>query len=93
LYRRACRSIAVLANLATGQAYASFANMTDIIVAEPGTLICLVLIKTLKEATDRPLPLAAHTAEAYLDHGLLDMVVGREMLRDRVSELLSVLAN
>ena len=32
-------SIVVLANPSTGQAYASFANMADIILAEPGSLI------------------------------------------------------
>ena len=85
--------IAVLVNPATGQAYASFANLADVIIAEPGSLIGLVPIRTLKEASKNPLPLNAHTAEAHLEHGLLDMVVDREMLRDRLMEILTVLAN
>ena len=48
--------IAVLANPATGQAYASFANLADIIIAEPGSLIGLVPIKTLKEASENLYP-------------------------------------
>lgn len=85
--------VAVLANPATGQAYASFANLADIIIAEPGSLIGLVPIKTLREASERPLPLDAHTAEAHLEHGLLDMIVERENLKDRIANMLSVLSN
>ena len=83
----------MLANPSTGQAYASFANLADVIIAEPGSLIGLVPIRTLKEASKNSLPLNAHTAEAPLNHGLLDMVVDRESLRDRLTGLLRVLAN
>lgn len=85
--------IAVLANPSTGQAYASFANLADVIIAEPGSLIGLVPIRTLKDASKKPLPLNAHTAEAHLNHGLLDMVVDRESLPDRLTDLLRVLTN
>lgn len=83
--------IAVLGNPATGQAYASFANMADLILAEPGSLLGLVPIRTLREATKKPLPLDAHTAEAHLRHGLLDMVVDREELKDHLTAVLNVL--
>ena len=90
---KALSFIAVLANPSTGQAYASFANLADVIIAEPGSLIGLVPIRTLKEASKNPLPLNAHTAEAHLEHGLLDMVVERKLLSDRLTEILLVLAN
>lgn len=83
--------IVVLANPSTGQAYASFANLADIILAEPGSLIGLAPLRALKEASDRPLPLDAHTAEAHLSHGLLDNVVDREALQSRLSTLLRIL--
>ena len=83
--------IVVLANPSTGQAYASFANLADIILAEPGSLIGLAPLRALKEASDRPLPLDAHTAEAHLSHGLLDNVVDREALQGRLSALLRIL--
>ncbi|PKB68778.1 MAG: hypothetical protein BZY81_00765 [SAR202 cluster bacterium Io17-Chloro-G4] len=83
--------IVVLANPSTGQAYASFANLADIILAEPGSLIGLASLRALKEASDRPLPLDAHTAEAHLSHGLLDNVVDREALQSRLSTLLRIL--
>ena len=83
--------IVVLANPSTGQAYASFANLADVILAEPKSLIGLSPLRTLREASDIPLPLDAHTAEAHVGHGLLDNVVDREALRTRVSVLLRIL--
>ena len=62
-------SIVVLANPSTGQAYASFANLADVILAEPGSLIGLSPLRTLREFSKKPLPLDAHTAEAHLAHG------------------------
>ena len=83
--------IVVLANPSTGQAYASFANLADVILAEPGSLIGLSPLRALKEASKRPLPLDAHTAEAHLGHGLLDNVVDREALQSRLAVLLQIL--
>ena len=83
--------VVVLANPSTGQAYASFANLADVILAEPKSLIGLSPLRTLREASDIPLPLDAHTAEAHVGHGLLDNVVDREALRGRLSTLLRIL--
>ena len=83
--------IAVLANPSTGQAYASFANLADLIVAEPGSVVGLSPIRTIVEATGRQLPPDAHTAEHHLRRGLLDNVVDRERLRGRLSGLLDLL--
>ena len=83
--------IVVLANPSTGQAYASFANLADVILAEPGSLIGLSPLRTLREVSKMPLPLDAHTAEAHVGHGLLDNVVDRENLQPRVASLLQIL--
>ncbi len=83
--------IVVLANPSTGQAYASFANLADVILAEPGSLIGLSPLRTLREVSKMPLPLDAHTAEAHVGHGLLDNVVDRENLQPRIASLLQIL--
>ena len=85
--------IVVLANPSTGQAYASFANLADVIIAEPGSLIGLSPLRTLQEQSKVPLPLDAHTAESHLGHGLLDNVVDREALHSRLSMLLQILTS
>ena len=83
--------IVVLANPSTGQAYASFANLADVILAEPGSLIGLSPLRTLREVSKMPLPLDAHTAEAHVGHGLLDNVVDRENLQPRIASILQIL--
>ena len=83
--------IVVLANPSTGQAYASFANLADVILAEPGSLIGLSPLRTLREVSKTPLPLDAHTAEAHVGHGLLDNVVDRENLQPRIASILQIL--
>jgi acetyl-CoA carboxylase carboxyl transferase subunit beta len=85
--------IVLLANPSTGQAYASFANLGDVILAEPGSLIGLSPLRTLREASNMPLPLDAHTAEAHLGHGLLDNVVDREALQERLATLLKIFSS
>ena len=85
--------VVVLSNPATGQAYASFANLADLILAEPGSLIGLAPMKTFKEASKAPLPLDAHTAEAHVYHGLLDNVVDREEMREKLGLILDMLTS
>ena len=85
--------IAVLANPSTGQAYASFANLADIIIAEPGSVVGLSPIRTMMEATGRQLPADVHTAEYHLRRGLLDNVVDRERLPQRIGQLLKLLGD
>ena len=83
--------IVVLANPSTGQAYASFPNLADVILAEPGSLIGLSPLRILREVSKMPLPLDAHTAEAHVGHGLLDNVVDRENLQPRIASILQIL--
>ena len=83
--------ITVLANPTTGQVYSSFANMADIILAEPDALVGFAPLRTVKESSDDPLPTGAHTAESHLKHGMIDQVVARERLPDTLSVLLDML--
>ena len=83
--------IVVLSNPSTGQAYASFANLADVILAEPGSLIGLATMGTLKEESRKPVPPDAHTAEAHMKGGLIDNIVPRDTLRDRLRTILDIL--
>ena len=84
--------ISVLANPATGQAYGSFANLADIILAEPGSVVGFSSLRVIKRASDQPLPTGAHTAESHLSHGMLDAVVQRTDLRTVIGVLLEMLS-
>ena len=83
--------IVILANPSTGQAYASFANLADVILAKPGSLVGLAPIKTLKDASIKPVPLDAHTSEAHLNRGLLDRIVDRQELSQELATILDPL--
>ena len=83
--------ISVLANPATGHAYASFATLADIILAEPGAIVGYSPLRAIKETSDHPLPTGSHTAESHLRHGMLDGVVDRTQLRDLLAVLLDLL--
>ena len=83
--------IAVLANPATGQAYGSFANLADIILAEPGSIVGFSSLRVMKRASDEPLPAGAHSAESHLAHGMLDAVVERTDLRTIIGVLVELL--
>ncbi len=83
--------ICVLANPTTGQVYASFANMADVLLAEPGAIVGFAPLRYVKRSTGRPMPRGSHTSEGHLEHGLLDKVVDRTNLRDVLAILLDLL--
>ncbi len=83
--------ITILANPATGQAYGSFANLADIILAEPGAIVGFSSLRVIERASDLPLPFESHTAESHLRHGMLDAVVQRTALRTVLGVLLDLL--
>ena len=81
--------ISILANPATGQAYASFANLADIILAEPGAIVGYNPISNITSGEDS-LAENTHTSESHLEHGLVDAVVERTELKGIVSVLLDL---
>ena len=91
LHAKGLPFISVLANPATGQAYASFGNLADIILTEPGAIVGLAPMRVIKEATAAPQPGGSHTGESHLEHGMVDAVVHRSKLKDMLSVLLDLL--
>lgn len=80
--------ITVFANPTTGQSYASFANLADITLAEPGALVGFAPLRLLQEMADEPLPVGSHTAESHVTHGMVDYTVDRESLPKVLSTIL-----
>ena len=83
--------IVVLANPATGQTYASFASLADIIVAEPEAIVGFSSVRALQEASEGPLPSSSQTAETHLQNGLIDGIVDRSKLRTLLAIILDLL--
>ena len=83
--------ISVLTNPTTGGVTASFAALGDVIISEPGALIGFAGRRVIKEATNEDLPDGFQTAEFLMDRGLVDMIVDRREMKDRLREILSAL--
>jgi acetyl-CoA carboxylase carboxyl transferase subunit beta len=83
--------ISILTYPTTGGVTASFATLGDVILAEPGALIGFAGARVIKETTKQTLPAGFQTAEFLLKHGLIDQIVSRTEMRDRLGELLAAL--
>jgi len=79
--------ISVLTNPTTAGVMASYASLGDVIIAEPGALIGFAGPRVIKETTHQDLPEGFQTAEFLLKHGLIDQVVPRCELRNRLISL------
>jgi acetyl-CoA carboxylase carboxyl transferase subunit beta len=83
--------ISVLTHPTMGGVTASFATLGDVILAEPGALVGFAGARVIKDTTKQTLPPGFQTAEFLLKHGLVDQIVSRLELRDRLRDLLSAL--
>lgn len=80
--------LTVLTNPTMGGVYASFANLADVILAEPRALIGFAGPRVVEILTRQKLPHDSHRAEFLLEHGMVDGVVPRTELRERLATLL-----
>jgi acetyl-CoA carboxylase carboxyl transferase subunit beta len=83
--------ISVLTNPTTGGVTASFATLGDVILAEPGAMIGFAGARVIKDTTKQTLPAGFQTAEFLLKHGLVDQIVPRTEMRDRIRDILAAL--
>lgn len=81
--------IAVLTHPTTGGVTASFATLGDVIIAEPKCMIGFAGPRVVKETTHQNLPPGFQTAEFMMEHGLVDMIVERGMMRETLGYLLN----
>jgi acetyl-CoA carboxylase carboxyl transferase subunit beta len=78
----------LLTDPTTGGVTASFAMLGDVILAEPGGLICFAGPRVIEQFMHIQLPKDAVTAEFVYQHGLIDAIVPRHNLRQTLARLL-----
>ncbi len=88
LHKAGLLFISVLTNPTMGGVMASFASLGDIILAEPRALIGFAGPRVIEQTIRQKLPSDFQTSEFMLEHGLLDMVVDRSELKDKLFLLL-----
>jgi acetyl-CoA carboxylase carboxyl transferase subunit beta len=76
----------------TGGVTASYAMLGDVNMAEPGALIGFAGPRVIKETIKKDLPKGFQRSEFLLEGGFLDFIVDRRVLRQRLSELMVLLA-
>ena len=83
--------VVVLTDPTTGGVTASYAMLGDVQIAEPGALIGFAGQRVIEQTIREKLPDGFQRAEYLLAHGMIDMVVPRSELREKLGLLLSYL--
>jgi len=84
--------ISVLTNPTMAGIMASFASLGDVIIAEPKALIGFTGPRVIKQTIKQDLPDGFQSSEFLLEHGLIDMIVHRGELRQRLFGLIEYLS-
>lgn len=85
--------ISLMTDPTTGGVTASFAMLGDLNIAEPGALIGFAGPRVIKETIKKDLPEGFQRSEFLLEHGFLDMIVPRNELKEKLSDLLFLFKN
>jgi acyl-CoA carboxylase subunit beta len=88
LHARGLPFVTLLAHPTTGGVYASFANLADVILAEPRALVGFAGPRVVEALTRQKLPADSHRAEFQFAHGMLDGLVSRPQVREYVARVL-----
>lgn len=84
--------ISLLTHPTTGGVAASFAMLGDVIIAEPGALIGFAGPRVIEQTIRKTLPEGFQRSEFLLEHGMIDMIVGRAELKSSLANLLELLS-
>ncbi len=84
--------ISILTDPTTGGVSASFAMLGDINIAEPQALIGFAGPRVIEQTVREKLPEGFQRSEFLLEHGAIDQICDRREMRDRLSEILAMLA-
>jgi acetyl-CoA carboxylase carboxyl transferase subunit beta len=80
--------ISILTNPTTGGVTASFASLGDVIIAEPNALICFAGPRVIEQTIGHQLPPGAQKSEFLLKHGMIDCIVNRHELKEKLVDIL-----
>ena len=92
LSRRGLPFVSVMTDPTMGGVSASFAMLGDVNIGEPGALIGFAGPRVIEQTVRETLPEGFQRSEFLLDHGAIDTIIDRREMRDRVANLLGMLA-
>lgn len=80
--------ISIITHPTTGGVTASYSMLGDVNLAEPGALIGFAGPRVIEETINQELPDGFQRSEFLRDHGMVDRVVDRRVLKDLVAQIL-----
>jgi acetyl-CoA carboxylase carboxyl transferase subunit beta len=83
--------IVVLTHPTTGGVTASYAMLGDVHIAEPNALIGFAGARVIEQTIREKLPEGFQRAEYLLDHGMLDRVTHRKLMKDELITVIRML--
>jgi acetyl-CoA carboxylase carboxyl transferase subunit beta len=83
--------IVVLTDPTSGGVMAAYAMLGDVHIAEPKATLAFTGRRVIESTIREKLPDDFQTSEYYLEHGLIDMVVHRKDLREKLGALIGLL--
>ncbi|MEQ1624760.1 MAG: acetyl-CoA carboxylase, carboxyltransferase subunit beta [Sediminibacterium sp.] len=83
--------ISLLTDPTFGGISASFGMLGDLNIAEPGALIGFAGPRVIKETIKKDLPEGFQRSEFLLEHGFLDFIIDRKDLKDKLSQVVTLL--
>ncbi|WP_322965599.1 acetyl-CoA carboxylase, carboxyltransferase subunit beta [Sphingomonas fuzhouensis] len=83
--------IVVLTDPTSGGVMAAYAMLGDVQIAEPKAMLAFTGRRVIENTIREKLPDDFQTSEYYLNHGMLDMVVHRRDLRERLATVIGYL--
>ena len=84
--------VSVLADPTTGGVSASLAMLGDVNIAEPNALIGFAGPRVIEQTVRETLPEGFQRSEFLLAHGVVDMIVHRAEMRERIASILDLLS-
>ena len=93
LRQRGLPFISVMTDPTMGGVSASLAMLGDINVAEPNALIGFAGPRVIEQTVRETLPEGFQRSEFLLQHGVLDLILSRRELRDRIADLIAILTH
>ncbi len=85
--------ISLLTDPTFGGISASFGMLGDLNIAEPGALIGFAGPRVIKETIKKDLPEGFQRSEFLLEHGFLDFIVDRKLLKNKLHDLIVLFRN
>ena len=83
--------IVILTNPTTGGVTASFAMLGDVTLAEPGAIVGFAGARVIEQTIRQKLPSDFQKSEYLMEHGMIDQVIPRHELPQKLAQILNLL--